>query len=148
MENLKVCQDWLLWRKNKTGFLPQTMERDLSVLGRLSADWGRGDVSVELAKQWTGWVNGVDGAVIAEQYVVKSALQKAFGDNFDGWESQISALSGSVGSINSNRYVGRPGPTVYWDGANNHIEWNQSRIESVPALSSFMQYNIPGHLSS
>lgn len=92
----------------------------------------------------------MDGAVIAEQYVVKSALQKALGDNFDGWESQISALSGSVGSINPDRYVGRPGPTIYSvEGQDDlRIEWNQSRIEAVPALSSFMQYNRPGHLSS
>lgn len=83
------------------------------MMGKLSADWDEENVSVEVAKQWTGWVNGVDGAVIAEQYVVKSALQKAFGDNFSEWESQISALSGSVGSINPNRYIGSPGPTFY-----------------------------------
>lgn len=149
MTNLKACQDWLIWRKNKTGFLPQTMEKDLSVLGKLNADWGEENVSVDVAKQWNGWVNGVDGAVIAEQYVVKSALQKALGDNFEGWESQISALSGSVGSINPDRYVGRPGPTFYSvEGDDLRIEWNQSRIEAVPALSSFMQYNRPGHLSS
>lgn len=55
-----------------------------------------------------------------------------------------------MGSIESDRYIGRPGPTFYRQWPNNDfaIQWDLGRIESVPALSAFMQYNRPGRLSS
>lgn len=130
----------------------ESTRKELNALQKSLNEWDdQENLSAQLMSQWRGAVNGVDGAVIAEQLVVKKALQKAMATSFnDGWS--LSALSGFAGFLNDNRYVGDPGPTFYDyqppDGDWRIASYNASRIATAVELSTFMQYNRPGRLSS